>query len=134
MPAQVLIVDDDPMLLASLRRCLQSRYSIQVAESGEEALQYLESVGTVPVVISDMRMPEMNGVEFVRRASKITRDSQFLMLTGTPNDSERLGSRHGDLVSRFLTKPCNLHDLSTAIDEALAKHASTARVDGAVPV
>ncbi|QDT69178.1 Transcriptional regulatory protein QseF [Planctomycetes bacterium MalM25] len=134
MNAQVLIVDDDPMLLASLRRCLQDRYSIQVAESGVEALKHLANADETPVVISDLRMPVMNGVEFLIQASEITRNSQFLMLTGTPKDSERIRSSHGDLVSRFLTKPCNPDDLAAAIDEALENYARATSAGAPVAV
>lgn len=120
MPAQVLFIDDDPLLLASLGRCLRGQYELETFDSATNALAYLETEGEVPVIVTDMRMPVMDGAEFVMKAKEVAPSTQFLMLTGTPNDEQRIRREHGEIVSAFMSKPCNPAHISGEIDKALA--------------
>lgn len=65
MPEQILLVDDDRDILDGYRRNLRGEFLIDVAQSGQEALGLLDSKGPYAVVISDMRMPGMDGIELL---------------------------------------------------------------------
>jgi len=69
MKDKVLLVDDDAMVLAGLKRQLRNRFSIDTALSGEEALQRMRENGPYAVIVSDFMMPGMNGVEFLSRVT-----------------------------------------------------------------
>ena len=65
MSAKVLFVDDEPNVLQSIRRTLRKEFDLDTAEGGDEALNLLNANGTYAVIVSDMRMPGMNGVELL---------------------------------------------------------------------
>ena len=82
MPEQILLVDDDRNILDGYRRNLRGEFLIDVAQSGQEALGLLDSKGPYAVVISDMRMPGMDGIEFLRRVKSASPETVRVMLTG----------------------------------------------------
>ena len=134
MSSQVLFVDDDPLLLASLGRCLQDRYDLETFESAQDALAHVESEGPAPVIVTDMRMPVMDGAQFVVKAREIAPQTQFLMLTGTPNDKQLVCRQYGDIVRDYLNKPCSPVQLTEAIDKALEAYADSTSEESGVPV
>ena len=69
MIAKVLLVDDDPNLLAAYTRTLRKRFELRTALGGEEALACIRASGPFAVVLSDMRMPGMDGIQFLTQAS-----------------------------------------------------------------
>ncbi len=83
MKEKVLLVDDDAMVLAGLKRQLRNQFSIDTALSGEEALKQVLENGPYAVIVSDFMMPGMNGVEFLSRVKKSNPDTVRMMLTGT---------------------------------------------------
>lgn len=122
MALSVLFVDDDPMLLASMRRCLGLQFHLSTALSGPEALELIEQQEPIAVIVSDMRMPGMDGIEFVRRARELTEDSAFVMLTGNQDENTVIRAMSEQHVYRFLNKPCDPAEITEAIHQAHRQH------------
>lgn len=127
MVERVLLVDDEPMVLDGLRRTLGSRYAITTAESGEEGLaaqqEALAEGEPFPVVVSDMRMPNMDGAQFLTRARKADPDMVAMILSGQADLDSTIQVVNDAGLFGFLTKPCPTETLTNAIDRALAQHA-----------
>ena len=83
MRTKVLLVDDDEMLLAGLKRQLRNKFRIETAISGEDAVKMVEENGPYAVVVSDYMMPGMNGIEFLRQVKASDPDTIRMMLTGS---------------------------------------------------
>ncbi|MEQ8847647.1 response regulator [Botrimarina sp.] len=117
----VLIVDDDPTLLASLQRCLSSEFAVRTAASGFEALGTIADGGRFSVVLTDMRMPGIGGLDFISRARQLDDRLQFVVLTGS-QDAARLRSvGPDDAIHSVLTKPTNPARIVEAIRSAQSR-------------
>ena len=122
MSKKVLFVDDEPNVLQSIRRSLRKQFDLDTAGGGEEALEMMASNGTYAVVVSDMRMPGMNGVELLSAAKKRWPDTVRIMLTGNADQQTAVDAvNHGD-VFRFLNKPCEAEDLAQAVNVGFRQH------------
>ncbi|NMM45619.1 response regulator [Rhodospirillaceae bacterium KN72] len=118
---KVLFVDDDPNLLAGIRRQFQRRYDIDFAGGGKAALEKLHSAGPFAVVVSDMRMPEMDGVEFLSTVAQEHPDAIRIMLTGNTDQKTAIDAVNRGHVFNFLNKPCETTVMTAAIDNALTQ-------------
>ena len=116
---KVLFVDDEPELLKSFRRRFQKSFDIHVAESGEEGLEAIKDQGPYAVVVSDYRMPAMDGIEFLAQVSELAPDTVRMMLTGQPDLQTAIKAVNQGHVFRFLSKPCPPEDLAKAVDEGI---------------
>lgn len=119
MPERVLFVDDDPLLLASLRRQFRRRLELDTAESGEEGLRAIRERGPFAVVVTDYTMPEMNGVEFLRRVREIAPETVRVLLTGSADLNAAVRAVNEGNIFRFLLKPCPPESLEEALEEGL---------------
>ena len=125
MPActeKILLVDDDPNLLAGIRRQFRGTYDITTATSGPEALELLAGKGPFAVIISDMRMPEMNGIQVLMKARELSPDTVRMMLTGNADTETAMHAVNEGNIFRFLTKPCQKETLEWAIESALRQY------------
>src|SRR5687768_872607 len=102
----VLCVDDEPQVLAGLSVSLRRRYEILTATSGAEALAVLARRPDVAVVVSDMRMPGMDGAAFLAKAKEIAPDAVRVLLTGYSEIDAAMNAVNQGQIFRFLTKPC----------------------------
>ena len=119
MGETILCVDDEVNVLRVLKRIFTYEgYEVFLAASGEEGLQSLEQV-SVPVIISDYRMPGMSGVEFLEKARERSPDSIRIMLTGYADTTTAIDSINKGHVYRFLTKPWDENDLRITVKEAV---------------
>ncbi|GAB1393297.1 hypothetical protein MASR1M60_14600 [Rhodocyclaceae bacterium] len=118
----LLLVDDEPSILASLRRLLRREgYTIYTAEGGEAGLEVL-AAHEVGVVISDARMPGMAGAEFLGRVREMYPDTVRIMLSGyTDLESVTQAVNRGELF-RFLTKPWDDVELLDVVRDAFRHH------------
>lgn len=122
MARKVLFVDDEPNVLQSIRRSLRKSFDVDTAEGGQEALDKMAANGSYAVIVSDMRMPGMNGVEFLSEAKKRAPDSVRMMLTGNADQQTAVDAvNHGDIF-RFLNKPCGPEDLASALQSGIRQH------------
>jgi response regulator RpfG family c-di-GMP phosphodiesterase len=106
MNRKVLLVDDDVNILAAYKRVLRGKLELSVAESGKEALSVLKKSGPFAVIVSDYRMPEMDGIETLARARDMSPDTVRIMLTGQADMQAAIDAINQGNIFRFLTKPC----------------------------
>ena len=119
MDTKVLFVDDEPAVLRSYQRFMGLDYDVETANGGTEGLQKIEESGPFGVVISDMRMPGMNGAEFLTIVKNNYPDSIRMLLTGQADMNDTISAVNNGRIFRFLTKPCPPDTLGPAIDEAI---------------
>ncbi len=118
MGRTLLLVDDEQNIISSLVRLLRrDGYNILRANSGKEGLQLLLQ-NKVGVIITDQRMPEMTGVEFLSQVKELYPDTMRIVLTGYTELSSVTDAINRGAVYRFLTKPCEDELLRSNVDEA----------------
>jgi CheY-like chemotaxis protein len=119
---KVLFVDDEPAVLEGYRRLLHREIPIDTAVGGIQGLTAIVERGPYAVVVSDIRMPQMNGVQFLARVRKSCPDTVRIALTGYA-DIETAGKAVNEgNIFRFLTKPCEKETLLQALTAALVQH------------
>jgi two-component system probable response regulator PhcQ len=117
----LLVVDDEPEILESLRRLLRSEhYKVLTTTSAIQALQMLEQQ-PVDILLSDIDMPGMNGLELVARVRKTRPEVIRMLLTGDASLGSALDAINRGEVHRYLTKPWNKTALRDTIQQALAR-------------
>lgn len=119
---RVLFVDDEPQLLESVKLAVRKQYRVTTAESGQEALNlFAASSDAKPFdcVVSDMRMPEMNGARLLTTLKQTYPDVPRLLLSGQSDFESALEAINDAKIFRFLTKPCSRDVLVESINEAL---------------
>ncbi len=117
-----MFVDDDKDILDTFKRLMRKRYSIDTALSGEKGLEAISTRGPYAVVVSDMRMPGMDGVRFLTRVMDISPDSVRVMLTGNADQQTAMEAVNQGRIFRFLTKPCSPELFSITLDAAIDQH------------
>ena len=122
MNEKILLVDDDSNVLDGLKRLLRKGFSLDTATGGEAGLNQLAVSGPFAVVMSDMRMPGMNGVQFLTAVRERWPDTVRLMLTGNADIQTAIDAVNEGCVFRFLTKPCPENVLTGALQAALAQY------------
>lgn len=121
-PPRILYVDDEPRVLDSVRRELYGWIDVDCADNGKTALQFLEQKGPYHVVVADMRMPYMNGIEFLRKARFVAPHTVRIMLTGQADRDTAIGAVNEGHVHSFLTKPCPSTKLAAALTSAVNQY------------
>jgi response regulator RpfG family c-di-GMP phosphodiesterase len=119
---RVLCVDDEQLVLDGLTRTLRSRFEVVTASSGGIALGILHDQAPFAVIVSDMRMPGMDGVAFLGEAIRVAPDSVRVLLTGQADLASAAEAVNRGGLFRFLLKPASHEDLTTALDAAAAQH------------
>jgi YesN/AraC family two-component response regulator len=120
MMDEILLVDDESGSIESLQRLLQEHaYTVHTATSGEEALSILYNK-SIPIVISDIRMPGMDGIELVKKAQKIVPDVQCIFITGYGGRKKAVEATKLGGFS-YLQKPLSIDELIVAIWKAQEK-------------
>jgi serine phosphatase RsbU (regulator of sigma subunit) len=124
---RVLFVDDDPRVLAGVRRQLRKKVPIETAESGRAGLEALSAMGPFSVVVTDYCMPEMNGIEFLTRVRQTAPETVRMLLTGSADLQAAIQAVNQGNVYRFLTKPCSPEALVEALDAGIKHYHRTRR-------
>jgi response regulator RpfG family c-di-GMP phosphodiesterase len=120
-PARILCVDDEPSILSSLRRLFRAqRYQVLTAESGAEALEILRSE-RIDLIISDMRMPEMDGAQLLEQVRVGWPDTIRLLLTGYADIKSILDAINRGEILRYITKPWDDNDILLIVRHALER-------------
>lgn len=122
MSSGILFVDDDVSLLNSLERNLSFDYQVRFVDSGMAGLEALKADRTTAVVVTDMNMPKMNGVQFIEQARRLVPEAIFLMLTGNQDVDTAIRAVNDGSVFRFLNKPCSVTEIRAAIDAATKQY------------
>jgi CheY-like chemotaxis protein len=123
--SRVLFVDDEVPILEGYRRILHREFDVSAANSGEEGLELVRTGGPFAVVISDMRMPGMNGAEFLARVRERAPDTVRMLLTGYSDMEAAIEAVNEGNIFRYLTKPCEKKAIVDAIQSGVAQYDAT---------
>jgi response regulator RpfG family c-di-GMP phosphodiesterase len=117
-PSRLLIVDDEPFVLSALTRLLRrDGYEVVTADRPGRGIELLLEQG-VGVIVSDYRMPEMDGVQFLRRAREVVPDAIRIILSGYAETHAILSAVNNGGIHKYLTKPWNDEQLRLEIKSA----------------
>jgi response regulator RpfG family c-di-GMP phosphodiesterase len=119
---KVLFVDDDTKILAAYQRNLGEDFSLDTAAGPEEGLRALSEKGPYAVIMADMQMPGMNGVEFLKKSEQIAPDSIRVMLTGNADQETAAKAVNEGHVFRFLNKPCPVEQVSETLRAGIEQY------------
>ena len=122
MTKRILFVDDEPNILHAFERQLHSRFEVELAVGAEQALHVIENGAEFAVVLSDLRMPGMNGIQFLSRVRQIAPDTVRMILTGNADLAAAIEAVNEGKIYQFLTKPCPGELLVRALDAALEQY------------
>jgi len=122
MPEKILMVDDEDAVLVGYQRMFRNEFQIDTAPGGAAAVTALETTGPYAVVVSDMRMPEMDGTQLLRKVKLLAPDAVRIMLTGDADVRSAVSAVNEGSIFRFLTKPCNKDTLGKALTAGLMQH------------
>ena len=119
---KILLVDDETNVLQGYKRNLRSKFDVYAAESGAEGLIALKQHGPFAVVVSDFKMPGMNGIEFLSKVKEISPDSVRMMLTGYADLESAMKAINEGNIYRFLTKPCSVELFAKNLYDATGQY------------
>ena len=122
MSSQVLLVDDEQNVLSALRRGLRGRFELDTADGGSVALEMIRERGPYAVVVTDMRMPEVDGLDVLSSVRKSHPDTMRVMLTGNADQKTAIDAVNQGAIFRFLNKPCPAEVLGDTIEAAMRQH------------
>lgn len=117
--SRILVVDDDVALLSGLVRNLGHRFDLFTAESGLEALDKVAASGPFAVILSDIRMPGMDGIQLLHRMAEIAPNTVRMALTGNADQKTAVDAVNLGNVFRFFTKPAPLQLLAEGLEGAV---------------
>jgi DNA-binding NtrC family response regulator len=119
--ARLLCVDDNPDILRVLKRQLGQRYDLSLAQTAAAALALIASSRPFDVIISDLRMPEVNGIEFLRQASQVAPDAERIILTGQADPITMSVARGAAGAVVLMTKPWSMEELIGVVEDAVSR-------------
>jgi FixJ family two-component response regulator len=122
MPEKILLVDDDSNILDGFRRILAREFTIDTALGGEPALKNIASNGPYAVVVSDMRMPGMDGIQFLNKVKLESPNTVRVMLTGNSDMDTAVVAINEGSIFRFLNKPCSKEMMAKTLTAALVQY------------
>jgi two-component system probable response regulator PhcQ len=116
----ILLVDDEKNILNSIERLLRSDdREIVTAENSREALDKLKSIGGADLVISDNRLPDFSGIDFLIKVKQLYPDTIRILITGHPDLESAIHSINKGQVYRFITKPWDNEEIKIIVKQAL---------------
>ena len=127
---RILIVDDDENYLSSVRRVLHGQCEILTTKDPLQALKIVEHQGPFAVIISDYRMPVMNGIELFSRILAIDKRVQRILLTGYPELQMAIDAVNHGKITAFLTKPTPSVSLRSVVLEAAQTYRESKYTNG----
>jgi len=119
---RILSVDDEPHVLEGLARQLRRQFAVSTAVGGAAGLELIAREEPFAVVVSDMRMPGMDGAAFLTRVREIAPDATRVLLTGQADLDAAIAAVNQANIFRFLTKPCPPDVLAAALTDAVNLH------------
>lgn len=118
MTKKVLCIDDEIDNLDAVERILRKKYQVLKATSGQKALDILDQNPDIAVIVTDQRMPEMTGVQFLQKSITSHPDTSRILLTGYTDLESVITAVNDGQIQRYLTKPWDPVDLGLAVDQA----------------
>ena len=120
---KILYVDDEPLNLMLFSRMFNATYDVVTAESGIEGLEILKE-NQMDVVLSDMKMPRMNGLEFIEKAKVQYPGILYYILTGFEITREIKAALNENLIDKYFQKPFDMHEIHECILKGLGEDGS----------
>lgn len=118
---RVLYVDDEVINLELLKITYLNDFEIVTASSAAEGLALLEAYPDIHVIISDLKMPEMSGLEFIKEIKRKHKQKVCMLLTGFLESDIMLEGFNKELIFRYVMKPFNREELEETILEAFRR-------------
>jgi response regulator RpfG family c-di-GMP phosphodiesterase len=115
----ILYVDDEPLNLMLFETMFRKKYKVLKAESGFTGLQILENTKGINVIISDMKMPGMTGIEFIQKAHALHPEILYYILTGYDITPEIQLSLKEGLITEYFQKPFNMQLIDKSISSRI---------------
>lgn len=122
MTGKILCVDDEAKVLAGFQRGLRKQFELEIATSADDALAMMEKLGPIPVIVSDMQMPGVSGLQLLQRVKERWPNTVRVMLTGNADQQTAMDAVNEGAIFRFLTKPCPPERLAATLTAALEHH------------
>ena len=119
--ARVLCVDDNPQVLRLLKRQLEARYDVGIAQTAQDALALLKEGAAFDVIISDLRMPDVHGLTFLKMARELYPHTERIILTGLPDPTTMSVARNASGAEQLILKPWTRNDLALAVENAVRR-------------
>lgn len=119
---RVLCVDDETRVVEGLVLHLRKDYEVHTALSGADALRQLKEMGGAAVIVSDMRMPGMDGATLLQHVMQVFPDTTRILLTGEPGRDAAVSAVNTAHIFRFLTKPCPPDQLKAAVEAGVGQY------------
>lgn len=117
--ATILYVDDETINVKLFVINFSRYYNVIAASNGYEALEQLEKHPDIRVVLSDMKMPGLDGLEFIRKAQDIHKGKQYFLVTGYSITGEIQAALEEDIIRKYFSKPFDQNEMVQAISEAV---------------
>ncbi|BDI29876.1 response regulator receiver modulated metal-depenent phosphohydrolase [Capsulimonas corticalis] len=122
MPDKILFVDDDPSILDAYQRTLHKHLPIEIASGGAEALEKIRTSGPYSVVVTDIQMPVMDGIELLTRTSEIAPDTVRMVLTGNGGLKSVMDALEHGGIFRYLTKPVPPENMLASLEAGVKQY------------
>jgi len=122
MSERILFVDDEPNVLEGIRRTVRKQGELHTAASGADGLRLLSEHGPFALVVSDMRMPLMNGAQFLAKVREQAPDTVRMILSGQADLQATIAAVNDGHIYRFLSKPCPTEQLLGAVEDGLKQY------------
>ena len=122
MAEKILLVDDDSLVLAGHMRSLSREFSVETALGPIQALKLVTENGPYALVVSDMRMPEMDGIQLLSQVKSLSPDTVRVMLTGYTDIETAISAINEGSIFRFLTKPCSREIMAKTLTAGLVQY------------
>jgi response regulator RpfG family c-di-GMP phosphodiesterase len=119
---RILFVDDEANVLAGYQRQLRQQFVVETALGGPLGLELVRQRGPYAVVVADMRMPKMDGIQFLAQVRQLAPDTVRMILTGQADLLSAIDAVNSGQIFRFLTKPCPPETLTQALQAGLGQH------------
>jgi len=118
---KILYIDDEEINLRLFKINLGSKYDITTCHTGSIGLDILSKNNDIPIVVTDMRMPIMNGIEFVDKARELYPDIAYFILSGYDITEEIQNYINQGVIKKYFKKPFNLREIGMEIEKAILK-------------
>ncbi len=122
MKEKILFVDDDEKSRKTFNHQINNKYDLDLAVSGEEALKSVKKNGPYAVVIADMYMPEMDGIQFLEKVRENYPETVRIMLTGHADLALAIDAVNKGRIFHFLTKPCQSNTILKILEIGIKKY------------
>jgi len=132
MTEKILIVDDEPNILKGYVRSLRKNFIVDTADSGQQALLKIKNNGSYAIIIADMKMPRMSGLELLSTVKYQYPYIIRVMLTGNADQKTAVDAVNKGEVFKFLTKPCSPQDMIEVLNSCLVQYRQTQKKQAAL--